>query len=658
MDATDMGLDLDSNFEPQTRARSNTWPLRPSRELETQRSPDSTEDGANNAAEQQNIKDPLGLTAKKSGSRRNAWGNLSYADLITKAIQSSPEKRLTLSQIYDWMVQNVPFFKDKGDSTSSAGWKNSIRHNLSLHSRFMRIQNEGTGKSSWWVINPDAKPGKTPRRRAGSMETKSYEKKRGRVRKKVEALRAMENGGGISSSVSEDYLDAMSFGDFRPRASSNASSCGRLSPIQSVAEPDLHDNQVPPMSPIPWGAEVNNSPTLYSGDGYSDLVDSLVDRMKLSNQESLNMVTDLRDPYISGTSHDYGNRSQSYINMDHPNAGLEGQYSNLPAPPPYPKQQQQQPQPQQQLQQPQVGNLEFRQNYNGLRLPCRSSPVNNSGAFPKAELYETVQEYGDNVGDAGLSPVSMGTPNSLTINTQPQQAPQLSSPDRSQQGSPSSSTFAHLSPQPGMVNSQQQPLSPIGCQLSPPTQQPHPLSQQPITSVSLQQQQQALQQRANEASILREALTRGPLSFRSPTRTTASSPNFTPMSNLSPLGSSMPSNNMNSGMMGMGGLGLNNSNCGTHHQSMAAGQQVRMVSDSFANQQILQANGGNLVNNTGSSSGVVQNTGMPSDIDMDLISGLDYDMDSVIKQELLMEGNLDFNFDSTPSTPANQNVVH
>ena len=23
----------------------------------------------------------------------------------------------------------------------------------------MRIQNEGTGKSSWWVINPDAKPG-------------------------------------------------------------------------------------------------------------------------------------------------------------------------------------------------------------------------------------------------------------------------------------------------------------------------------------------------------------------------------------------------------------------------------------------------------------------------------------------------------------------
>lgn len=61
--------------------------------------------------------------SKKSSSRRNAWGNLSYADLITQAIQSTPEKRLTLSQVYEWMVANIPYFKDKGDSNSSAGWK-------------------------------------------------------------------------------------------------------------------------------------------------------------------------------------------------------------------------------------------------------------------------------------------------------------------------------------------------------------------------------------------------------------------------------------------------------------------------------------------------------------------------------------------------------
>ena len=52
-------------------------------------------------------------------------------------------------------------------------FQNSIRHNLSLHSRFVRVQNEGTGKSSWWMLNPDAKAserGKSSRRRPPSIE--------------------------------------------------------------------------------------------------------------------------------------------------------------------------------------------------------------------------------------------------------------------------------------------------------------------------------------------------------------------------------------------------------------------------------------------------------------------------------------------------------
>ncbi|KAG7255040.1 hypothetical protein CRUP_017409, partial [Coryphaenoides rupestris] len=36
---------------------------------------------------------------------------------------------------------------------------NSIRHNLSLHSRFVKVQNEGTGKSSWWMVNPEGGKG-------------------------------------------------------------------------------------------------------------------------------------------------------------------------------------------------------------------------------------------------------------------------------------------------------------------------------------------------------------------------------------------------------------------------------------------------------------------------------------------------------------------
>lgn len=111
-------LDSDPNFEPQTRARSNTWPLpRPDNYVD----PGEDEKGG--------LRGPMPPggcppdAPKKNSSRRNAWGNMSYADLITQAIQSSPEKRLTLAQIYEWMVQNVAYFKDKGDSNSSAGWK-------------------------------------------------------------------------------------------------------------------------------------------------------------------------------------------------------------------------------------------------------------------------------------------------------------------------------------------------------------------------------------------------------------------------------------------------------------------------------------------------------------------------------------------------------
>lgn len=148
-------LDLDSNFEPQQRARSNTWPLpRPENYVEIKEEPCDVDSlchasGTGATSMMGSMGVPMGVpidsmgklldgscgggngtsaaaaaaAAKKNSSRRNAWGNMSYADLITQAIQSSPDKRLTLSQIYDWMVQNVPYFKDKGDSNSSAGWK-------------------------------------------------------------------------------------------------------------------------------------------------------------------------------------------------------------------------------------------------------------------------------------------------------------------------------------------------------------------------------------------------------------------------------------------------------------------------------------------------------------------------------------------------------
>ena len=152
------GVRMEEVDESPFRARSNTWPLpRPDLQDEVYgASPSSEENEASDqihllsangnhlllspesgdtviptTAHEVNLNKSQQLQSlvngqqqlKKNTSRRNAWGNMSYADLITQAIQGSPDKRLTLSQIYEWMVQNVPYFKDKGDSNSSAGWK-------------------------------------------------------------------------------------------------------------------------------------------------------------------------------------------------------------------------------------------------------------------------------------------------------------------------------------------------------------------------------------------------------------------------------------------------------------------------------------------------------------------------------------------------------
>ncbi|KAB5571284.1 hypothetical protein PHYPO_G00223220 [Pangasianodon hypophthalmus] len=81
----------------------------------------------------------------------------SFSSLIFMAIEDSPDKRLPVRGIYEWIVNNFPYYR-----TAPSGWRNSVRHNLSLSKSFRRMQrdkSQSIGKGSLWCVCPEYRSG-------------------------------------------------------------------------------------------------------------------------------------------------------------------------------------------------------------------------------------------------------------------------------------------------------------------------------------------------------------------------------------------------------------------------------------------------------------------------------------------------------------------
>ncbi|ESO91316.1 hypothetical protein LOTGIDRAFT_54435, partial [Lottia gigantea] len=68
-----------------------------------------------------------------------------YASLIRQSIIESPHRQLTLNEIYQWFQNTFSYFR-----RNEATWKNAVRHNLSLHKCFMRVENV---KGAVWTVD-------------------------------------------------------------------------------------------------------------------------------------------------------------------------------------------------------------------------------------------------------------------------------------------------------------------------------------------------------------------------------------------------------------------------------------------------------------------------------------------------------------------------
>ncbi len=77
----------------------------------------------------------ISSAAAHAGESAKSKPPFSFSLLIYMAIEQSPSKSLPVKDIYGWILEHFPYF-----SSAPTGWKNSVRHNLSLNKCFRKVE--------------------------------------------------------------------------------------------------------------------------------------------------------------------------------------------------------------------------------------------------------------------------------------------------------------------------------------------------------------------------------------------------------------------------------------------------------------------------------------------------------------------------------------
>jgi len=254
-----------------------------------------------------------GTEGKENGYPKPAY---SYSCLIALALKNSQTGSMSVSEIYKFMCEHFPYFKN-----APSGWKNSVRHNLSLNKCFEKIEkpasNGSQRKGCLWAMNPN-------KIQKMNEEVQKWSRKDPQAIKKgmamPEALAALERGemkkdynANTTSCDSEDEED--------PRTPTSVSSQGSQG-YDSAGSGFVGIEGFSQITPLPDSSLPEIS--LQSGGVYDDLGD---DRLAFSGQATTRAVNDVvvTTPVTLPTTQLV--TSESF----YPSATIRGQYSITPA---------------------------------------------------------------------------------------------------------------------------------------------------------------------------------------------------------------------------------------------------------------------------------------------------------------------------------------
>ncbi|KAM8831618.1 forkhead box protein A2-A-like [Spinachia spinachia] len=169
----------------------------------------------------------------------------SYISLITMAIQQSGSKMLTLNELYQWITDLFPFYRQ-----NQQRWQNSIRHSLSFNDCFIKVPRlpDKPGKGSFWALHPDS----------GNMfENGCYLRRQKRFKSGRAAEREGSEGGSVTA------------GSTRSDSPHSSSSSSPPADAKGTAgDPKAHRGELLPCSPVRVPSPLAHAQHLFSHPAY------------------------------------------------------------------------------------------------------------------------------------------------------------------------------------------------------------------------------------------------------------------------------------------------------------------------------------------------------------------------------------------------------